>query len=290
MVSAPRFDRRHIDDVSAYVVRRIAYDVSYGKMELDEEPEPAESGADIGLAASLQAAWGLRGRSTKGPKPGLNLEGIVQAAIDIAVSEGLAAVSMNRIASKLQSSAMSLYRYVAAKDELLALLVDAALGPTPASPPTTHGWRAGLSHWAWAYHAVLRRHPWVLRVPISGPPITPNYTAWIERGLTSLCDIGLTEGEKLSVILLLSGYVRNEAMLVADLGEAAGADKPEIMPTWGRQLRALTDRERFPALHAALASEAFEQDDDPDDEFVFGLERILDGIDALVRARRQGAS
>jgi AcrR family transcriptional regulator len=259
-------------------------------MELDEEPEPAESGADIGLAASLQAAWGLRARSTMGPKPGLSLERIVEAALDLAGSEGLAAVSMNRIATKLESSAMSLYRYVAAKDELLALMVDAALGPAPASPPPTEGWRAELSQWAWAYHAVLRRHPWVLRVPISGPPITPNYTAWMEWGLTSLRDTALTEGEKLSVILLLSGFVRNEATLVADLDQAAGTDKPEIMPTWGRQLRALTDRERFPALHAALASEAFEQDDDPDDEFVFGLERILDGIDALVRTRSHGAS
>ena len=63
---------------------------------------------------------------------------------------------------------MSLYRYVAAKDELLALMVDAALAETPAAPAPGEDWRDGLSRWAWAYHDALRRHPWVLRMPISG--------------------------------------------------------------------------------------------------------------------------
>jgi hypothetical protein len=62
------------------------------------------------------------------------------------------------------------------------------------------------------------------------------------------------------------------------------------MPHWGQLLTSLTDAEQFPALHAALASEAFDQDDDPDDEFVFGLERILDGIAALVRTRTRHLS
>ena len=85
-------------------------------------------------------------------------------------------------------------------------------------------------------------------------------------------------------MLLLSGYVRSEATLMADIGAGAvAAGTEEVMPAWGVQLRRLTDPERFPALHAALASEAFTRDDDPDDEFTFGLERLLDGVDALVR-------
>ena len=78
---------------------------------------------------------------------------------------------------------MSLYRYVAAKDELLALMVDAALGAPGAPPDADEDWRAGLARWAWTYHDALRRHPWVLRVPISGPPVTPNQVAWLEDGL-----------------------------------------------------------------------------------------------------------
>jgi AcrR family transcriptional regulator len=236
---------------------------------------------ETGLPASIEAAWGLRRRPTKGPKPGLDLERIVGAAVKVAATEGLAAVSMSRVAAELGSSAMSLYRYVAAKDELLALMVDAAFDAPPATPAPGEGWRAGLSRWAWTYHDALRRHPWVLRIPISGPPVTPNQIAWLEDGLRALGDTGLTEPEKLSVILLVSGYVRNEATLAADLGDP----DEEIMPAWGRQVARLTDPERFPALHAALASDVVARDDDPDDEFIFGLERVLDGVDALVRER-----
>lgn len=242
---------------------------------------------ETGLPPSIEVAWGLRSRPTRGPKPGLTMQRIVQAAISVAVAEGLAAVSMNRVAAELGSSAMSLYRYVAAKDELLALMVDAAVGAPPAAP---HGevWRAGLTRWAWAYHEVLRRHAWMLRVPISGPPVTPNQTVWLEDGLCCLRATGLAESEKLSAILLLSGFVRNEAALTADIGAyaaASGGPAGQVMPGWSRLLRRVTTPEQFPALHRALASGAMDQDDDPDDEFAFGLERILDGIDGLVRQR-----
>jgi AcrR family transcriptional regulator len=239
------------------------------------------------LPASIQAAWGLRERPVKGPKPGLSLERIVAAAVKVADAEGLAAVSMSRVAAALGTSAMSLYRYVAAKDELLALMVDAAIGPPP-PPEPGEGWREGLSRWAWAYRTALYRHPWVLRVPISGPPVTPNGMTWLEDGLRSLRETDLTEGEKLSTILLLSGFVRNEATLMADISAAARASDSatqEIMPSYGRLIARLTDAARFPALHQALASGVLDADDDPDDEFMFGLDRILDGVDELVRRR-----
>ena len=236
---------------------------------------------ETGLPASIEEAWGVRRRPRKGPKPGLDLARIVAAAVKVAAAEGIEAVSMSRVATELGSSAMSLYRYVAAKDELLALMVDAAFDEPVAPAPADEGWRAGMTRWAWTYHDALRRHPWVLRVPISGPPVTPNQTAWMEDGLRALAGTGLAEGEKLSVILLVSGYVRNEATLSAQLAAAAGP----IMPAWSRQLTRLTDAEHFPALHAALASGVFDQDDDVDDEFTFGLERLLDGIEALVTRR-----
>lgn len=243
-----------------------------------------------GLPASIEAAWGLRERPTKGPKRGLSLERIVAAAVKLAVSDGLAAVSMSRVATELGASTMSLYRYVSAKDELLALMIDAAGGNPPAVPPSDEGWRVGLSRWAWAYRAVLIRHPWILRIPISGPPVTPNQIGWLEDGLRSLRDTGLTAHEKLEVILLVSGFVRNEATTAADITAASlasGSTLQEVMPTYGRLLARLTDAERFPELHAVIASGIFDVPDDPDYEFVFGLERVLDGIDALMRARAQ---
>ena len=241
-----------------------------------------------GLPASIEAAWGLRERPNKGPKRGLSLERIVEAAVKVAASDGLAAVSMNRVATDLGVSTMSLYRYVAAKDELLALMVDAAGGPPPVAPAPDEGSRVGLSRWAWAELEVYRRHPWALRIPIGGPPTTPNQIAWLEQGLRCLRDTGLAESEKLSVILLLTGFVRNSATLEAELSEAflaSGSTAQAVMSGYGRLLARLTDAQRFPALHAVIEAGVLDQADHPDAEFIFGLERVLDGIDALVRAR-----
>jgi hypothetical protein len=183
---------------------------------------------------------------------------------------------------------MSLYRYVAAKDELVTLMVDAALGPPPDSLEQDVGWRAGLARWAWAALAIQRRHTWATRIPISGPPATPNQIAWMDRGLRPLRDTGLTASEKASVLLLLSGYVRNTVILESGLAEAqqaAGSTLQEAMAAYGRLLARVVDPGRFPALREVVAAGVLSKADDPDDEFIFGLERILDGIDALISTR-----
>ncbi len=243
------------------------------------------------LPASIEAAWGVRSRPTKGPKPGLSLERIVVAAIKIALTKGLSAVSMSRVATELGSAPMSLYRYVASKDELLALMVDAALGPPLAAPSSDDGWRAALSRWAWGALAAYRRHPWTLQIPISGPPATPNQVAWLEQGLRALRGTGLTEAEKLSVVMLLAGIVRNEASLEASISaafQASGATPEEAMSSYGRLLRRVASPERFPALCALIAAGVLDAVGGQDDEFLFGLARILDGIEVLIRTRTSG--
>ena len=236
-------------------------------------------------------AWGLRTRPGKGPKPGLSLARIVEAAVKIALSDGLAAVSMNRVAADLGTSAMSLYRYISAKDELLVLMVDAAAGAPPAAEPD-EGWRAGMSRWSWGYLHSLRRHPWAVRVPISAPPVTPNQIVWLENGLARMAGTNLTAQEKMSVILLLSGFVRNWATLTADLTAAAlaaGNTDPDPTVGYGRMLASLIDPLRFPEVHKVIATGTLDdEDDDFDHEFVFGLERVLDGIEALMDSRAAG--
>lgn len=242
-----------------------------------------------GLPASIEAAWGLRDRPNKGPKPGLSLDRIVAAAVRVAEAEGLEAVSMSRVAAELGAATMSLYRYVAAKDELVTMMFDAAIG-LPPDEPVAGGWRAALSNWAWRYLELTRRHPWVVRIKISGPPLTPNNLAWFERGLRALRDTGLTAGEKVSAILLISGHVRAVATLDADLAEAIAASHgPPVWASYGRLITTLTTAEQFPALHELIAAGAFDEVDpeqqDPNEDFAFGLERVLDGIEALIRSR-----
>jgi AcrR family transcriptional regulator len=231
------------------------------------------------IPPSIELAWGLRRDGTRGPRRGLTLEAIVDAGIEVAGTDGVGALSMARIAKRLGVGTMSLYRYVDAKDELLTLMVDTALG-SPPSLPHPGGWRAGLTAWCDALRDAYRRHTWALRVPISGPPLGPNNVAWLDRALESLADTGLPEQDKLSCVLVLSGFVRNDATLTADF--AAGSDDELVMPGYGTLLAQITSVDEFPSLHRAIASGALDDEDDPDVEYLFGLARILDGIAELV--------
>ncbi|WFE49099.1 TetR/AcrR family transcriptional regulator [Micromonospora sp. WMMD1155] len=240
------------------------------------------------LPPAIESAWGLRERPPKGPRPGMSVSTIVDTAVRVADADGLAAVSMSRVAKELGAATMALYRYVGSKDELLLLMVDTGYGPPPGPPAPQDDWRAGLTRWAWAEHEVLRRRTWLLHVPISGPPITPQQLGWLEDGLRCLDGTTLAEGEKMSTLLLITGYVRNEATLTSQIAEGAqvsGVTPNEMMPAYSRMLTRLIDPTRFPALHRVLSAGGIDQDDDPDDEFVFGLDRILDGIEALIHRR-----
>lgn len=243
---------------------------------------------EIELPANLAAAWGLRTRPGKGPKPGLTLERIVSAGVQVAATEGLAAVSMGRVAAELGAATMSLYRYVAAKNELLDLMVDAAIGPPPPAP-VGEDWREGLLRFARTHLALLRRQPWIIRVPITSPPLTPNQVAWMDYGLAVLADTTLEEHEKLSTIMTVSGITRNWALLTADItaaAQASGTTADEAMLTYGQLLGKLVDPQRFPAVGRLLATGILDMPDEtPDADFEFGLARILDGIATLIDRR-----
>ena len=244
---------------------------------------PSEPPDDLQLPPSLELLWGLREAGSRGPRRGLTLERIVDAGIHVARKEGVGALSMARIAKELGVGTMSLYRYVASKDELLATMVDASLG-TPPPPVPGEDWRAGLMKWGVGVRAAYQSNPWALRVPISGPPMGPNNVAWLDTALAALTDTPLSEQEKLSCVLLVSGFVRNDVTLALDFAEASGGE-PQ-MPGYGQLLGRLISADAMPSLHRAIASGSLDDPDDPDAEFTFGIERILDGIEVLIASKR----
>lgn len=253
---------------------------------VDTQAAGMDTPAGARLPDGVAAAWGLRERPHKGPKPALSLGKIVDAAVRVADADGLDAVSMGRVAAELGAAPMSLYRHVSAKEELLDLMVDAAWGDPPSASAAGEDWRAGLARWAWGLRAGAKRHPWMIRIPLNGLPVMPNEVAWFENALACLRQTRLTEARKGSVVMLLAGYVRNQAATEADIEAAIGAsglDPSGWMSSYSAMLRRLTDPQRFPALAAFIAARVFEAVDDPDDEFVFGLDRILDGVAALIR-------
>ena len=249
-------------------------------------PAMIESESSSALPESLQRLWRVSSARSRGARQALNLERVVAAAIAVADEQGLAAVSMSRVADQLGASTMALYRHVASKDELLTLMVDGAAGPPP-EVPLDAGWRPATEAWARALARVSKG--WVIEVPISGPPLGPNTVAWMEAGLRALRDSGLGSLERLAVVTTLSGYVRQHAALLQSMSvHSGGRPQRQLEFEWRQTLTELIDPQRFPEVSAALAASAFDPDvSDPggDPDFDFGLNCILEGVTRL--AERQ---
>jgi len=240
---------------------------------------------DDGLAAlppGVQLLWGLREAGRRGPKPSLRREAIVDAAIEIADAEGLAAVSMARVAEQVGASTMALYRYVANKDELLLLMSDAGVdGPPPL--PTGGSWREGLTAWARAVRRVWMSRPWLLQIPVTGPPAGPNNMAWLEAGLATLAGTGLSGAERFDAVQVVTTYLRGEAWLNLDLIAASTSDPDSYALDYGGAFARLLDPDRFPELAAIVGAGPFGEPGPLEEHHDTGLQILLDGL-----ARRIG--
>ena len=234
----------------------------------------------------LERLW-RREESGRTPRVGLSLERIVQTAIELADGDGLGAVSMRRVAERLGFTTMSLYRYVASKDELLLLMHDTVWTPPQGLEHPTGGWRAGLDRWTREQWKIVERHPWLDDVRPIERAGTPSQITWMDLGLRTLTGTPLTEYQKTAILLLLSGYVSTQAWLAtaAVEGVRQGAfEKPEdATEAFGQLLQTVVTPERFPALHAAVRGGAFAPVDRANyASFDFGLELMLDGVDELI--------
>jgi AcrR family transcriptional regulator len=243
----------------------------------------------IDASRRLDLLWGSLSRSVRGPKPGLSIEQVVSVAIGIADREGLAAVTMRRVADELGFTTMALYRYVPGKDELFDLMADSCIGQPPAAPPNERpgDWATGLRRWARADLATYQSHPWLLELIVRGPQ-GPNWFAWVEAAVSALADTGLTAGESLAMASLIDNQVRGAAQLF--LGMARAEQETGTPDAWGETFAATLERiagdVRFPALSRIMAAGGFSQEMGPaEDPFEFGLDRLLEGIGAYIDAR-----
>ena len=236
------------------------------------------------LPAGLDQLWKRLDEPAPEPRPGLSLSRIVGAAVEVADAGGLDAVSMARIAQRLGFTTMSLYKHVKSKNELLLLMLDSVAAVPPGLDEPGDDWRLGLERWCRAQWVMLRAHAWIVHLPVTGPPITPNQLAWTDRALRALRGTGLTEADKAGVVLLVANYMLTTARLSTELGPTASG---ESVAAYSALLGGLVDARRFPALRAAIDAGAFDYPSDATEEerqfdYSFGLDRILDGVDALI--------
>ena len=163
----------------------------------------------------------------RGRPPAHTRDQVVAAAIRVADAEGLAAVSMRRIATEIGAGAMSLYTYVPDKDRLVDLMVD-AVGAETEPVPLTGDWRADLLAVAGRQRALMLAHPWLPAALPNRRLTGRNMLAYLERGLAALAPTGLDGPTKLELIALLTGFVAS--FVTAELaGSASTADQVALI-------------------------------------------------------------
>ncbi|WP_024800152.1 TetR/AcrR family transcriptional regulator [Nocardia sp. BMG51109] len=224
----------------------------------------------------LDALWGDRLRPRRGPKPKLSVDLVVTAGIELADAEGLSGLSVARVAKNLETPLMSLYRYVRSKTELVALMLDSAIGPPPDVQAVERGWRARLEYWARENERVFREHPWALPLATMRRAVGPNEVAWLETGLTILEDVGLDDGEMLQVVLLVNSHARGNAQMAANAGDAAPGGG-SLASVYAQIFRQDTAHAQYPVIARLYTGGALERGDES-----FGLERVLDGVQSYI--------
>jgi AcrR family transcriptional regulator len=230
---------------------------------------------------TLAMLWQTAPAPTRGPKAALTLDRLARAGIALADADGLARVSMSRVAKRVGVTPMALYRYVPGKTELVDLIFDTAMGTPPDLGAVGGGWRPRIETWARGLWAIGVAHPWALGVLARLRLFGPNELAWMECGARVLADAGLAGAPLLDALMLIVGHVRTVAQYTVVAARAPGAVGGLTTSQWAAGVGAVLNEHsaQFPTLVAAAAAGAFAPADDP---LAFGLQRVLDGFEAVI--------
>lgn len=216
----------------------------------------------------------------RGRPPKMSVDHVVAAGIAVADADGVAAVTMQRVADELDAAKMALYRHVRGKTELIALMLDSALGEAPETDGDN--WREHIGVWARTLHERMSRHPWTTELVVTRTVPGPHELGWFEAGLAALATTPLTGAERLDTLALLSNQVTasvRQAVVSANPEASMAAAMAPILETYSS---------RFP--HTAAAFSEAGDSGDQDDALDYGIERILDGVAALISWRRPPAT
>jgi AcrR family transcriptional regulator len=225
--------------------------------------------------ALAELLWGLRKPRTRGPKPAFDLAQLADTAVKVADAEGLEAVSMHRVAAELGLTKMALYRYVNGKTELVAIMIEAAVGTPPDLSGAT-GWRAKLEEYARRLSATWRHHPWLPSITVGDRVMGPRETGWSERALSALADTPLTERERLDAVMLVSHHIRATHPAATTQGTQTWTNG-SAAPIMRDML--LRNADLFPLLATTVATPSATTTQQ------FGLHALLEGLEHTITQR-----
>ncbi|MEV5597097.1 TetR/AcrR family transcriptional regulator [Streptomyces sp. NPDC052496] len=216
-----------------------------------------------------------------GPKPAYSRAQITEAAVRIADAEGLEAATMRRIAAEIGAGAMSLYRYVPRRDDLVDLMADHLMGEVDVAGMPSGDWRTDLRRYANQTRAMWLRHPWIATVRRALPGHGPNQLRLIERVMGTL-DPYVPIDENLALMAILNSYVEGavrEEVIVAEEIRRSGLSELEFMARSLPRVQELLASGEYP-IFAKIVTKAGRPLLNHEDQFRYGLERVLDCIGA----------
>ena len=221
--------------------------------------------------------WTRPERSARGPVPEYSRAEITAAAIALADSAGLAAVTMRSVAAAIETGPASLYRYVATRGELLELMADQARGELVYDETRSDEPAVRLLALAREGRATYLRHPWLLDIPAAPIP-GPNAIAFIEHALAALAGTDLPGPAKLETIGLFSGAVRLLVQTEIEQ-QQAGQDAAQWQSELTAYLSQIAAAGQHPHLAAVLAdAPSADAAQSQDDWFEHAMARILAGL------------
>jgi len=211
----------------------------------------------------------------------LNRDRIVATALAVADAEGLAALSMRRLATELGAGAMSLYRHVQDKEELLDLMADEVYAEIALPAPASGSWDDNLRLIARQTRAAMRSHAWFAAVAVTRPPIGPNALAHLDSSLRALSGLGRSLVEVSRLLGTVTSFVTG--VVAAELAEEDARRRDKLteqqwQETFGPYIEEAMASGRYPML--AELARADTDPRSPDDQFEFGLECLIAGIAA----------
>jgi AcrR family transcriptional regulator len=207
----------------------------------------------------------------------ISAQSLVAAAVVIADTEGLEALSMRRVAAELGSGTTSVYRYVKNRDELLDLMVDAVRGED--SPRLPSGdWRSDLARIAYGQRELMLRHPWLGALLATRPALGPHSLRHMDHALAAAESLTADPTRAANVIGLIGDYVLgavSRELAELETRRRTGQSEDEWRASVAPYIREVVESGAYPHF-ARRVVEA--RDPSFTEQFTFGLERILDGI------------
>jgi AcrR family transcriptional regulator len=245
-------------------------------------------------ARSMELLWRTPPDSGRrpGPRPSLDVDRVVAAAVRLADAEGLGALSMRRVAADLGVAVMTLYGHVPGKGELVDLMLDSVLAELyPDEHVVTAGdWRTRLEAVARANWDLFLRHPWALHLATGRPPLGPHLMRKYDLELRAVDGLGLSEVEMDLLVTLVNDFVKGTVSGVSEKATAeqvSGVTEDQWWAAMAPHVERFFDAQRYPtaARVGPAAGEELQAATVPERSFEFGLARLLDGVGVLVGRR-----